>query len=267
MFWPLKRGESVVTAMHRVLAATAFFFVMFMSSGCLIVPQKGGRIQAPSGRILQEQIDLGFLKEGVSRREVTARLGQFDVGFRSERLFIARWAVSTRWTVEPLGDGLSEHVWRVHTLFIEFDERDLVKRFAEVSDRELLSAIAAWTASGPPLTLSPPIPLSFNYLVLSLGPDLLQFEHTEYPRFNLDPKRKFSVQVADVRWIELRGPALDSVSAAGWVDVKMAFRKKEPMGRSEFLRSDMPTLITLVRFAKLAQIPLKEKSSAEKRTN
>lgn len=244
------------------LPIMALVLPSLLGVGC-VVPQKAGRMQAPNGEYLKEKLDLGFLKEGVTQIEVTDRLRAFDVGFRSKRLFIARWAESTRWRVDSFSEaGASEdHAWRMHTLFVEFDGSALVKRFADVSDRELLNTIASWTASEPRLTLDPPILISLQGVNLTLGSHSLQFEYPKYPRHN------FSLQVSDVRWLECLcvSPGRDvDLSAAGWLDLRMAFRKKMPPGRSYLLTSDLPTVITLVRFAKLAPIPLKEKSLGEK---
>ncbi len=254
---PYRRAALVVCAL----------FLAMCCAGCLVLPVKAPRTRGPAGDITKQTVDLRFLREGITREEVWKEIGWLDSGFKSERLFIARWLGSewnTYWAVvAPTGAiGGAERDWGAHTLLIEFDDGGRVRRFVSVSDSELLSTLARWTSGEPPPVLDPPIELLVEHFSLNgthaaclrLAPDGLSFHEPDRSR------HAFYLPVSSVRQLQFagkvpdRGDLAQEVSASA-LKVQLQFTQKTAAGMRVTLVTDISELITLLRFAQANHVP------------
>jgi outer membrane protein assembly factor BamE (lipoprotein component of BamABCDE complex) len=266
-----KAAQRDLGALGRRAAPVACALFLAMScAGCLVVPVKAPRTKGPAGNIAKKTVDLRFLKEGITRQEVLQEIGWLDTGFKSERLFIARW-LDSGWTafwgvVAPTGAvaGGGERDWGAHTLLVEFDAGGRVKRFASLSDSHLLTTLADWTSSEPPLVLDPPLELLVEHFSLNgnhaarlrLASNGLSFHEPD------SSKHYFALPLSSVRQLKFQGktpdrgdlPAEPSASA---MKVELQFARKTPAGKRVTLVTDVSGLITLLRFAQGNHIPMR----------
>jgi len=255
---------------RRVALLVVSLGLTSLCSGCLAVPVKAPRIKSPGGGTLKGKVDLQFLKEGVPRAEVEQEIGWLDTGFKSRRLFIARWLDSewvTYWGAVGYGSigGGAERRWGTHTLFIEFDDREQVKRFATVQERDLGKALADWTSGEPPLALYPAVEIPVGHFSLgaathtarlSLTSDAVSYREPD------NPKHDFSLPLSTIRHLKFQGRAtehdrLPSDPSAGMIKVELQLTRKTPAGKRITLVAGFPEFITLLRFAGIAQVPMK----------
>jgi hypothetical protein len=142
-------------------------------TGCLMAPipvkmRVEGAMNAPEKGY---KPDTAFIHVGqTSKAEVSQTLAWANVQLKSERLFMARWissSSSTIWMVGGNGGGMAggERNWNIHTLVVEFDEKDVVRRVATIGEEDLASQLVVWAmeAGEPQPDLSKHIELSIEH--------------------------------------------------------------------------------------------------------
>ena len=124
-------------------------------SACIGVPVKAPRVKTPTSGTIKGQVDLAFLKEGATTKaEVHEKLGNLATGHETPDLFVVRWLDSewmTLWAMGAYYTGAAgaSRDWGAHTLFISFDDNDVVSKVEAVADKQLLQSIRVHASSTP----------------------------------------------------------------------------------------------------------------------
>lgn len=110
-----------------VLALPAVFLV-----ACYPPMKAPLRVRPVTGPELKSEPDTSLIQPSVTTRaEILRRFAAFDAGWTGKRLFLARWLRSGF----VMNGGRN---WDGQILAVEFDEKEVVKRYQVLSDNEFL---------------------------------------------------------------------------------------------------------------------------------
>ena len=116
--------------MKHIVASTTMI-VLFICGGCVIIPTPEHVL---TGRWSIDQERLASIRTGVTNKEeVLLSLGEPDMVWKHERIFAYQWNTVTGYlvVVGPPGRGGTAVpvTGNTYRFLIEFDDRDIVKRF------------------------------------------------------------------------------------------------------------------------------------------
>jgi hypothetical protein len=132
---------------------------------------------APHPAATTKKTDLSFLKRGITtRQEVQEKLGWADTGIPSDRLFVARWMLSSEGRLRPykLSEDQAERVypdkWKSKSVLARFDSNGILLDFAVVDAAHFIRTLGNWLVAMqlPPLDLSHPVEIAMGYPVAYL---------------------------------------------------------------------------------------------------
>ena len=147
-------------------------FLGSLCVSCIVLPLRvATRTRAPSGTVRKTKIKVNFIQVGsTSREDVLNNLGWINTGIQEENLFWGRWTSSAWDVVWVVGGGYtaaggSKRYWGNHNLFVEFDEKGLVKSYSVFNDGAILKRLCATLTQRmrEPLNLSPPIEIQVQH--------------------------------------------------------------------------------------------------------
>jgi outer membrane protein assembly factor BamE (lipoprotein component of BamABCDE complex) len=99
--------------------------VLFLCGGCVIIPTPE-HVDVGRGSLGNER--LASIRTGVTNKEeVLLSLGEPDMVWKHERIFAYRWVMVSGYVVAVTGGAGA--ATNPHFFLIEFDDRDIVKRF------------------------------------------------------------------------------------------------------------------------------------------
>lgn len=106
--------------MNKIFISTTIIF-FFLCTGCVYVPYRAHIHRVP------DEKSLASIKEGVtSKEEIIIMLGEPDRVRKNEKLFLYWWQEDHGAVISVSGAG---PVRSTHSLLIEFDENNIVKKF------------------------------------------------------------------------------------------------------------------------------------------
>jgi outer membrane protein assembly factor BamE (lipoprotein component of BamABCDE complex) len=115
----------------------ALFAVSILLAGCIIIPVPTPEHSTASSRAFIEAEEIARIQPGkTTREEILLRYGAPDAALKNQQLFVYSWDriaayLLVAWGApEYGGGGETVPVGREHTLFIEFDEDNIVRRVA-----------------------------------------------------------------------------------------------------------------------------------------
>jgi len=257
--------------------ALAAALLCALAVACIAPMRIPTRTRSVSGTEQKGKVELDFLQVATTtREEVEAKLGWLDAGVKGERLFVARWAESG-WGVgyavggggpgaAPAGEIGGGRLWGIHTLLVEFDESGVVTSSQVVSEDSLAKALSAWAAksAGGEVDLYVPVRLTiyhrhfsdgaFPEAQLTLTHETLQFEETGEGKHNFVlPSQKLG-RLAYVSYFARGVP-----DEPGVINHTLHLRERTKAGKKLTFRSDVPTLVTLVKYLAQTRARTKKK--------
>lgn len=247
-------------SMSRGLAC-AVACVSLLAAGCLLALP----VRAPTRTTdaSTNPIDLTFLKIGATTRDqVVKNLGSIDTGIKQEDFFWGRLRISNSAVVGTLyndkgGLSVRERTWGVKNLFVDFDQRGIVKSWTLAGDGKLLEQLDLLTnAATATLDLSSPATVnSVRYWLPQNGAP--NGGMTAYASLTLryDSLECFGVTIARS---ELRKIALSISTETDHLSLQMFFAqpidfRKTPLRKRTHqvaLTVDPATLLLLRRYQK-----------------
>ena len=251
----------------RVGVATRLFIVLFAAStaGCVAVPIKAPRIQTPIAGEFKGRVDATFLREGVTpRAEVMQKMGMLSSGYQHPRLFVARWQDSQWLVLWAAGGGYSAAAgasrrWSQHTLFIWFDEFDVLAKVELVPEKRLLSSIRDHGLTGENSQETFTVELEHQHLwghagtaTMTLSREGVLFRERDKARHD------FQTPLMNIRDVRLRGPRrIRNNPVPDEFEMELRFVRKTPGGVLLIFYVDFPTLVELTQLAHQHGVPLK----------
>ena len=224
-----------------------------LCAGCVMPMRAPTRTKGPGE--VENKLDLSFIKAGsTGRQEVLEKLGWIDTGLKDERLFLGRW-ISSSWAVlwaaaggYSAGAGAERH-WDGRNLMVEFDEKGLVKESRVFPDSALVKELSAWVArvqDRPELSTKTEITVEHRHAwggqqeaKIVLGSDVFEFHETGKGShdFRIPPK-----QIAGLTFARR-----DTANPQN-IHHTIHFKDKTKAGSKMTLRTDVPTLLALVKY-------------------
>lgn len=228
--------------------------------GCIVVPMRAPtQNTGAGGEPLKGKVALDFIQTGkTSREEVGEKLGWMNAGIKDQRFFLGRWSSSswgTAWVVAGTGSsgaGGWNRLWGTHNVLVEFDDKDVVKKYRVFSDSELVPELAARVAERPEplLDLSKPVEISIRHRhgpkkyfdgTLVLGADSFVYR-------GAGKERKHDFEISPKQIGEIRLAGLQDHTDAHYLDQDIHFTTKTAVGTKMTARVDLPTLLLLVKY-------------------
>ncbi len=118
-----------VDQVNNLVMLTTFIMILLFNSGCVIVPLPSHDLTSIKGVINEKLIK--SLKPGETTREdLLLLVGAPDAQYEQDRYFIYQWEVTEGVIGAPGLGGDIELVVIAHYFCVEFDENNLIKRFA-----------------------------------------------------------------------------------------------------------------------------------------
>ena len=249
------RASLVVRITLLIMTSSLLF-----SQGCLVPMRAPTRSIGPGGEEVKGKIDLGFIQAGkTSRDEVIEKLSWMNRGLKDQRFFLGRWS-SSSWGTDfmvPLGlsgagyESWNRH-WGTHNVLVEFDVKDVVKRYRVFPDSELVQELFARVAEnrGPLLDLSTPIKISIQHLYgrkkHSDGEFLLGADSFSYHENADNLKHDFQISPKEIQKFHLAGSRTqDDVQ---YSDQTIFFTKRTAVGQKMTMRLRVADLMLLVKY-------------------
>lgn len=249
----------------RVGVATRLivFLVAAFTVACVAVPIKAPRIRGHIGE-MKGKVDATFLQEGITRRtEVMEKMGMLSSGYEHPRLFVARWQDSQWLVLWAAGGGYSaaagaSRTWKQHTMFIWFNESDVLTKAELIPDARLLAKIRdhGLTAGNPQEIFT--VELEHLHVwtptrlaTLTLGKEGVSFRELDKARHD------FRTPVANIRDLRLRGPRRTGKGPVpDEFEMELRFVRKTPGGVSLIFYVDFHRLVELTQVAHQYGVPL-----------
>jgi hypothetical protein len=214
----------------------------------------------PAGEEVKGKIDLSFIHTGQTRRdEVIEKLSWMDRGVKDQRFFLGQWS-SSSWGTDfmvPLGlsgggiDSWNRH-WGTHNVLVEFDDRDVVKRYRVFPDAELVRELSARVAENPepPLDLSRPMKVSIQHVYgprkYSDGEFLLGADSFSYREGRDNPKHDFQISPKEIQRFGWGGSRIQG--EAQYSGQTIYFTKRTAVGQKMTIRLRVGDLMLLVKY-------------------
>jgi hypothetical protein len=233
---------------------------LFSGQGCLLVPMRAPtRNSGASGEPLKGKVDLAFLQTGkTSGQDVREKLAWMNTGLGEKRFFLGRWSSSssgTAWFVAgPPAEGAGgwNRNWRTRNILVDFDDKDLVKKYRVFPDSELVREFAERLAENPePLDLSKPVkvyirhrhgPGQYSHGTLLLGSDSFSY-HEDGDKRNHD----FEISPKEIKQFRLAGWRTSDNDAQN-LDERVYFTRKTAVGGKMTICVRVADLMLLVRY-------------------
>lgn len=239
---------------------------LFFSQGCVVPMRAPTRSIGPGGAEVKGKIDLGFIQPGkTSRDEVIQKLSWMNRDIKDQRFFLGRWS-SSSWGTDSVvalpalaGVGYEkwDRHWGAHNVLVEFDDKDVVKRYRVFPDSELVRELSARVAEnpGPPLDLSKPIKVSIQHLYgpkkSSFGEFLLGTDSFSYREDGDEPKHDFQISPKEIQKFRLAGSRIQDdahYSSHQWSDQMIYFTRRTAVGQKMTIRLRVGDLMLLVKY-------------------
>lgn len=236
------------------LVTTAFF-----CQGCLVLPVRAPtRTNGNSGAM--EKINLDFIHDGkTTREEVTTKLGGTDTGIKDKQLFLGRWA-SSKWGVLWMvaggntGESGWNRGWARHNVLIGFDDKDVVQRYRQFPDEELVMQLSAWVAQGhgQPLDLSTPMEVRVGHRhssgVAYGGTFILENDSFAFHEGYGYVKHDFKISPKQIKDLSLTDIGHGDKSDPQYINETIHFTEKTKVGGKMTIQVDVPTVLILVKY-------------------
>lgn len=236
-------------------------------SGCVVVPVKAPRVRTPTSGTIKGNVDLSFLKEDVTQKdEVRAKLGHLSAGYENPELFVARW-LDSQWLFLYAAGGYytgaagASRDWGAHTLFIQFDDKGVVRHVEVVPDNKLLLAIRSlaivYPRPEPERVFSTRVTHTHTWSLAQPGEVTLAKDGVVF-REEGKKKHDFQTALENVQLIQVHGIyRVGNEPRPNEFLASVSFRKKTTGVRFLLFHIDFPALVTLVRVAKEQGLPMK----------
>lgn len=234
---------------------------LFFCQGCLVPMRAPTRSIGPGGVEVKGKIDLGFIQAGKTNRdEVIQKLSWMNRDIKDQRFFLGRWS-SSSWGTDlivamPALSGVGydkwDRHWGSHNILVEFDDKDVVKRYRVFPDSELVRELSARVAEnpGPPLDLSKPIKVSIQHLYgpkkSSFGEFLLGIDSLSYCEDGDEPKHDFQISPKEIQDFRLAGSRVQD--SAQWSDQTIYLSRRTAVGQKMTIRLRVGDLMLLVKY-------------------
>ena len=217
------------------------------------------RSSGASGEPLKGKADLAFLQTGkTSSQDVREKLAWMNTGVGDKRFFLGRWSSSssgTAWFVAGLpaeGVGGWNRNWRTRNVLVDFDDKDLVKKYRVFPDSELVREFAARLAENPePLDLSKPVEVSIRHRhgpgKYSHGTLLLSSDSFSYHEDGDKRNHDFEISPKEIKQFRLAGWRSSDDDAQN-LDESVYFTRKTAVGEKMTVRVRVADLMLLVRY-------------------
>ncbi len=204
--------------------------------------------------MLKSEPEVGMIRvRSTSKQEILDRFASVDVGWRSEGLFIGRWLMSNT------ADVGIDRLWMDRNLLVEFDEKQIVKRFKVCEDSNLIRQIALflrsqdiWNGISKPverdaLRLRGGHYLSSRLVITKDSLELDDLTEAGHPSrvAQLECRQQFKLSGSRTRFNETAplSPKYFDLT----LQLPEEFDGGRQGGRPIYLRTDIPTLVFVVR--------------------
>ena len=224
-------------------------------SGCAGVIPLRKLTHTPQGT--QENVHLDFIHVGqTSRAEVLEKLKPFDTGVNSEQFFVGRWTSSTwAWFVVTSNAGAGDRHWGTKNLLLEFDDKGLVKKSENFSDKDLIRELSPVVEDYKPAgtTDRMEIMVAPSYLEGASSKIILSGGSIEFDGVGPRKRRKnFTIPAGKITSIESRNAGgadpLYTSQVIHFSEVLTPFGG--PPRNKIFIRIKMPDLVALLKYVK-----------------
>jgi len=121
-------------------------------SGCAGITPLPTHTKTPTNEELKQKVSAKFILPGqTTKADVLTNLQSFDAGIDNNQFFLARWSSSNKggWIFlcgyySCVGDA--SRLWKTTNALVEFDDQDLVTRYAVFGDGSLVSKLSPLAA-------------------------------------------------------------------------------------------------------------------------
>jgi hypothetical protein len=131
----------------QLLGTLGLLVLLLGSEGCLVLPSRQTKVQAPGGPIELSDIKKTIKNRSFTREIIQDRLGFLDTGISSSSLFWGRWTRTAQLVVIPLAAGatgalvsFAQHPF-VENMVAEFDKDGRILQWKIVDDNHLLGRL------------------------------------------------------------------------------------------------------------------------------
>jgi hypothetical protein len=131
-------------------------------SGCAGVVSLSSRTKTPAHQEINQKVSAKFIVAGqTTKADVLANLKPVDAGVESDRFFLGRWSTSNKggWIFlrgYSSCAGGSSRPWKNTNALVEFDDHDVVARYAVFGDGSVVARLSALAAQEKPVGFDPP---------------------------------------------------------------------------------------------------------------
>ena len=233
--------------------------VVCLCAGCAGIVPLAAHVRTPEDTEIAGKVDRKFIAPGTTTRaEVLEHLQDEEAGVEGDRYFLARWQSSRAggWYFlcgSSTCLGNAGRIWATTNALVEFDDRQIVTRYAMFGDMDIVARLGAMAAQEKPRSFDPPQQIQADHveddghtITLTLANDMLSahelvFHHGLGRTTTKD--RDFAIPRAAVQSVRFR-PGAEFPS----VLVNVRFREKTAIGRAMTVRLNAAELFALLEF-------------------
>ena len=240
------------------------FYVSYVAAGLLLTSCAGitplpTRTKTPTNEELRQKVSANFIVAGqTTKADVLANLKSVDVGMENSQFFLARWSSSNKggWLIlcgytDCVGGA--SRFWRTANALVEFDDNDLVARYAVFGDGSLIAKLSPLVARQRGMSFDPPHEIQVEHLkgvwnpaTLVLGKDTFALRESVIHR----GLRHSSTSTLD---FQINRAAVANVrtgigSIFPRVHVQIHFNEKTKVGEMMNIQMSVPDLFLLLEF-------------------
>jgi hypothetical protein len=230
-------------------------------SGCAGVTPLPTRTKTPANEVLKQKVSANFIVAGqTTKAEVLAKLSSVDAEVEGDQFFLARWSSSNKggWFF-LCGNancvGNAARLWKTANALVEFDDQDLVARYAVFGDGSLVARLSPLAAKQMTVDFDHPQTLyvqieNLQYggtsATLILGRDTFELRGTEYTRGIRHPTKRsadFETNRAAVANVRIRVGGVFPL-----IPLQIRFNEKTRIGKKMNVQMSVPDLFLLLEY-------------------
>jgi len=217
------------------------------------------RTKTPASEEIKQKVSAKFIVPGqTTKADVLANLESVYAGVENDRFFLARWSSSNKggWLflcgyTDCMGGA--SRFWKTTNALVEFDDKEVVTRYAVFSDRSLVAKLSPLAANETDVSFDPPHQIGVDHLkgdwthaTLVLGKDTFALQESITHRGG----HHSSASMLD---FEINRAAIESVRVGlgGFfpdVHVQIHFREKTKTGTIMNVRMSVQDLFLFLEF-------------------
>ncbi len=231
---------------------------LFLSSCAGITPLPT-RTRTPESGELKQKVSAKFIVEGqTTKADVLTNLKPVDAGMDNDQFFLARWSSSNKggWLfLCGYNDctGGASRFWKTANALVEFDDKEVVARYAVFGDGSLIPKLLPLAAQQKAVTFDPPREIQVQHLkgiwnpaTVVLGKDTFALRESITHR----GLRRTSTSTLD---FEIKRAAVENVRVGlggtfPEVHARIHFSEETKAGRMMNVQISVPDLFLLLEF-------------------